>query len=127
MSGSDAIARRPSYEELEALVVSQAAVIPRLDAEVAELRAAVWRELAPLVAAAILGRVRQAQRGPQEAQSAALVGPAAWRPGRARWARLEPVQAPDEQVEHPPERCETNVRIAIKEEGNHGVCVCGCR
>ena len=107
MAGADgAGAGRPSYEELEALVASQAALIARLEAEVAELRVQ------------LAGNSRNSSRPPSsdglskppvDPRKRSLRRRSGRRPGGQEGhegARLEPVVAPDERVEHRPEHCE---------------------
>jgi transposase len=106
VSGLDATGRRPSYEELEALVVSQAALIAEFRAEVTELRARLD------------ANSRNSSRPPSsdgydkpnaDAKKRSLRRSSGRKPGGQdghQGARLEQVQAPDEQVEHPPERCD---------------------
>jgi len=104
--GAGDVAGRLSFEELESLVASQAAVIARLEAELGELR----------------GRLSSNSRNSSRPPSSdGLSKPSADRKkrslrrssGRKRGgqaghegARLEPVAVPDAQVEHPPERCD---------------------
>ena len=107
MAGADgAGSGRPSYEELEALVASQAALIARLEAEVAELRVR------------LAGNSRNSSRPPSsdglskppvDPQKRGLRRRSGRRPGGQEGhegARLEPVAVPDERVEHRPEHCE---------------------
>lgn len=107
MAGADgAGAGRPSYEELEALVASQAALIARLEAEVAELRVQ------------LAGNSRNSSRPPSsdglskppvDPRKRSLRRRSGRRPGGQEGhegARLEPVVVPDERVEHRPEHCE---------------------
>ncbi|MCA1697497.1 MAG: IS66 family transposase [Actinobacteria bacterium] len=106
MADAGDVAGRPSYGELEALVASQAAVIARLEAEVAELRAR------------LSSNSRNSSRPPS---SDGLSKPLADRKKRSlrrssgrkqggqeghEGKRLEPVATPGQRVEHPPERCE---------------------
>jgi len=106
VSGSDAIGARPSYEELEALVVSQAALISELRSRVAELEARLG------------ANSRNSSRPPSsdgydkpnaDSRKRSLRRSSGRRQGGQQGhegARLEPVAAPDEQVEHPPECCD---------------------
>ena len=81
---------KPSYEQLAALVVEQAATIERLEGEIVELKAEVrWvegsvgRELPELVAAAVLRWTGQgAVTVAVTEESASLVGAQARRAGR---------------------------------------------
>jgi len=106
VSGSDAPGTRPSYEELEALIVSQAALIAGLRGEVSELRARLdansrnssrppssdgYDKPNTDVKKRSLRRSSDRKHGGQDGYEG---------------ARLEAVAAPDEQVEHPPERCD---------------------
>lgn len=106
MADAGDVAGRPSYGELEALVASQAAVIARLEAELAELRAR------------LSSNSRNSSRPPS---SDGLSKPPAERKKRSlrrssgrkqggqeghEGKRLEPVATPGQRVEHPPERCE---------------------
>ncbi len=106
MAAAGDVAGRPSYEELEALIASQTAVIARLEAELAELRAR------------LSSNSRNSSRPPS---SDGLSKPAADPKKRSlrrssgrkqggqdghEGARLEPVATSDEQLEHPPERCD---------------------
>lgn len=106
MERSDASGERLSYAELEALVVSQAALIAELRAEIAELRSRLG------------SNSRNSSRPPS---SDGLSKPSAdsqkrslrKRSGRKQGgqeghegARLERVAVADEQVNHPPERCD---------------------
>ena len=101
-------ARRPSYEELEALVASQATLIAELRAEVTGLRAKV---------AELEGRLAQNSRNssrPPSSDGYAKPAPKSLRrpsgrkpggqpghPGR----HLQRVERPDEVILHVPERC----------------------
>jgi len=102
------VAGRPSYEELEARVVAQDALIGELRAQIVELQRRLDENS------------RNSSRPPS---SDGLAKPDAdadpkkrslrRRSGRSRGgqeghegARLEPVAVADEQVEHPPERCD---------------------
>jgi hypothetical protein len=99
-------ATRPSYEELAALVASQAVLIAELRAELTELRARVE------------ANSRNSSRPPSsdgydkpnaDAKKRSLRRSSGRKPGGQdghEGARLERVQAADEQVEHPPERCD---------------------
>ncbi|MCA1679767.1 MAG: IS66 family transposase [Actinobacteria bacterium] len=106
MADAGDVAGRPSYEELESRVASQAAVIARLEAELAELRDR------------LSSNSRNSSRPPS---SDGLSKPPAdpkkrslrRRSGRKQGgqqghegARLEPVATPDARLEHPPDRCE---------------------
>lgn len=113
MADASDVAGRAGYEELEALVASQTALI-------AELRALVARqeeEIAEL-RSRLSSNSRNSSRPPSsDGPSKPPVDPKKRSlrrsSGRSRGgqqghdgARLEPVSEPDEQVEHPPERCD---------------------
>jgi len=100
------VAGRPSYEELESLVFSQAAVIARLEGELVELRER------------LSSSSRNSSRPPS---SDGLSKPPADRKKRSlrrssgrrqggqdghEGARLESVAVADKQLVHPPERCD---------------------
>jgi transposase len=101
-------ARRPSYEELEALVASQAALIDELRTEVTELRAEV---------AELRGRLDQNSRNSSKPPSSdgygkpapkSLRRPSGRKPGGQPGhpgRHLKQVERPDEVIRHVPERC----------------------
>ncbi|MCA1697822.1 MAG: IS66 family transposase [Actinobacteria bacterium] len=105
MSGSDAIGGRASYEELAALVASQAVLIIELRAELGELRAQ------------LAANSRNSSRPPSsdgyakpdaESKKRSLRRSSGRKQGGQEGhegTRLEAVAAPDDEVEHPPERC----------------------
>jgi transposase len=105
VAGARQAAGRPSRAELEELVAEQAALIAGLRAEVAELRAQ------------LAGNSRNSSRPPSsDGLSKPSVDPRkrSLRERSSRQAggqaghegvRLDPVEAPDERVEHHPERC----------------------
>jgi transposase len=100
--------RRPSYEELEALVASQAALIEELQRQVAELRAE---------AAELRGRLGQNSRNSSKPPSSdgyekpspkSLRRPSGRKPGGQpghQGRHLKQVERPDEVIRHVPERC----------------------
>jgi transposase len=100
--------RRPSYEELEALVASQATLIAELGAEVTGLRAKV---------AELEGRLAQNSRNSSRPPSSdgyekpapkSLRRPSGRKPGGQSGhpgRRLQRVERPDEVILHVPERC----------------------
>lgn len=101
-------ARRPSYEELEALVASQAALIEELRGEVVGLRAKV---------AELEGRLAQNSRNSSKPPSSdgyekpapkSLRRPSGRKPGGQpghKGRHLKQVERPDEVIRHVPERC----------------------
>ncbi len=106
MVDASGVAGQPSYEELEALVASQAALIARLEAEVAELRVRLSsnsrNSSRPPSADGLSKPPADARKRSLRRSSGRSQGGQAGHEG----ARLEPVAVADEQVEHPPERCE---------------------
>lgn len=100
--------RRPSYEELEALVASQAALIGELRLEVTELRAEV---------AELRGRLGQNSRNSSKPPSSdgyekpspkSLRRPSGRKPGGQpghKGHHLKQVERPDEVIRHVPQRC----------------------
>lgn len=106
MAGAGDVAGRPSYGELEALVASQAAVIARLEGELAELRSRL--------AASSRNSSRPPSsdglsKPPVDTGKRSLRRPSGRRQGGQEGhagARLEPVAAADEQIEHPPKQCQ---------------------
>ncbi len=107
MAGTDASGeRRSSYAELEALVVSQAALIAELRAQVCELEAG------------LSGNSRNSSRPPSsdgyakpkvDRKKRSLRERSGRRQGGQEGhegARLDRVAVPDEHVWHPPERCD---------------------
>ena len=106
MERSDATGERLSYADLEALVVSQAALIAELRGNVAELQARCD------------ANSRNSSRPPSsdglskpsaDSQKRSLRKRSGRKPGGQEGhegARLERVAVADEQVKHPPERCD---------------------
>jgi len=118
--GADSGSARASYAELEALVASQAPLIAQLQARIVEQDARIAVQDARI--AELEAQVRASSRNSSRPPSSdGLSKPAADPKKRSlrrssgrkqggqeghEGARLERVTAPDEQVGHPPERCE---------------------
>jgi transposase len=106
VADAEDVAGRPSYEELEARVAAQEAVIVELRAMIAALEARLG------------ANSRNSSRPPSsDGLSKPAVDPKKRSLRRSsgrrqggqeghEGARLEPVAVPDERVEHPPERCD---------------------
>lgn len=106
MSGLDATGTRPTYEELEALVVSQAALIAELRAEVTELRARLDANSRNSSRPPSSDGYDKPNADPKKRSLRRSSGRRQGGQDGHAGARLEPVAAPDEEVEHPPERCD---------------------
>ena len=106
MPGLDVRGTRPSYEEFEALIVSQAALIAELRVRVADLEARLEansrNSSRPPSSDGYAKPSADASRRSLRRSSGRRQGGQAGHEG----ARLEQVAAPDDQVEHPPERCD---------------------
>jgi len=100
------VAGRLSYEELEALVASQSALIARLEAEVAELRGRLAANSRNSSRPPSSDGVAKPPVDPRKRSLRSSSGRRQGGQDGHEGARLEPVAVPDEQVEHPPERCE---------------------
>lgn len=106
MSRSDPTGARPSYEELEALIASQAVLVAELRAEVVELRARLEANSGNSSRPPSSDGLSKPAVDPKKRSLRRSSGRKQGGQDGHQGARLEPVAAPHERVEHPPERCD---------------------
>ncbi|MGH2840355.1 MAG: IS66 family transposase [Solirubrobacteraceae bacterium] len=100
------VAGRASYAQLESLVASQAAVIVRLEAELAGLRARLSSNSRNSSRPPSSDGLSKPPADPKKRSLRRSSGRKQGGQQGHQGARLERAAAPDERVEHPPERCE---------------------